>query len=203
MITCRPMRIGSALLVSAALLLSGACDKSKNNKPGAAPAIAQKDGADGLKALFEASHAACKGKDFAKGKQLVMAVIPTKDQLKKVLKDDVPDDRISKLADQFKELPPSDEAAACVFAPDGRTEIRVHASSVEALAAYKEGTPAFAEFPGGAQKLAEKALKPGTTFYEVEVTEPGKESGTKYHMFFWDGAQWRMMGPAWRVLALE
>ena len=57
--------------------------------------------------------------------------------------------------------------------------------------------------PAARKKLAEKLLKPGTTFYEVEVTEPGKDSGTKYHMFFWDGAQWRMMGPAWRVLRPE
>jgi hypothetical protein len=197
------MRIGSALVFSVALVVSGACDKGKKDKGGAAP-IAQKDGADGLKAVFEASHAACSGKDFAKGKALTMSVIPTKDQLKKVTKDDVPAAELDKLAEQFKELPPSDEKAACVFYPgDGRTEIKVHASTVEDLIAYKEGTPAFEEFPGGAKKLAEKVLKPGTTFYEVEVTEPGKDLGTKFHMFFWDGAQWRMMGPAWRVFKAE
>jgi hypothetical protein len=197
------MRIGSALLFSVVLFGAGACDKGKK-EGGSAPPIAQKDGADGLKALFEASHAACSGKDFGKGKALTLSVIPGKDQLKKVLKDDVPGDQLDKLAEQFKELPPSDEKAACVFYPgDGRTEIKVHASSVEDLAAYKEGTPAFEEFPGGARKLAEKVLKPGTTFYEVEVTEPGKDLGTKFHMFFWDGAQWRMMGPAWRVLKAE
>ena len=129
-----------------------------------------------------------------------MSVIPTKESLKKLFKDDVPAASIDQLADQFKELPPSDEAAACIFYPgQGRTEIRVHASSVEDLAAYKEGTPAYEEFPGGARRLAEKSLAPGTTFYEVEVTEPGKDMGTKFHMFFWDGQQWRMMGPAWRV----
>jgi hypothetical protein len=195
------MRIGSAFLFSVALLVGG-CDKGKN-KAGGAPPIAAKDGADGLKALFEASHAACKGKDFAKGKQIVMSVIPSKDQLKKILKDDVADADLGKLADQYKDLPPSDDKAACVFAPEGRTEIKVYASTVEDLAAYKEGTPAFEEFPGGARKLAEKSLKPGNTFYEVEVTEPGKDTGTKYHMFFWDGSQWRMMGPAWRVLKAE
>ncbi|HEY5946191.1 MAG TPA: hypothetical protein VIV40_11900 [Kofleriaceae bacterium] len=201
------MRIGSALLFSVAmvaLLVGGACDKGKKDKAGGAPPVAQKDGAEGLKAFFEQSHAACTSKDFAKGKALVMSVIPNKDQLKKVLKDDVPADQLDKLTDQYKELPPSDEKAACIFYPgDGRTEIKVHASSVEDLIAYKEGTPSFEEFPGGAKKLAEKVLKPGNTFYEVEVTEPGKDQGTKYHMFFWDGSQWRMMGPAWRVLKSE
>ena len=197
------MRIGSALLFSVALLVGGGCVKGKKSEAGGKPPVAQKDGAEGLKAFFEASHAACHGKDFGKGKQLVMSVIPSKDQLKKLFKDDAPGLDVDKLADQFKELPPSDEKAACIFAPDGRTEIKVYASSVEDLAAYKEGTPAFEEFPGGARKLAEKVLKPGNTFYEVEVTEPGKDSGTKYHMFFWDGGQWRMMGPAWRVLKAE
>lgn len=198
-------KLGSALLVSVALLLTvGACDKGKKEGAGGAP-IAEKDGADGLKALFEASHAACTAKDYGKGKALTLSVIPGKEQLKKVLKADVPAGDVDQLVARFKDmLPPNDEKAACVFYPgDGRTEIKVHASSVEDLAAYKEGTAAFDEFPGGAKKLAEKVLAPGTTFYEVEVTEPGKDLGTKYHMFFWDGAQWRMMGPAWRVLKVE
>jgi hypothetical protein len=197
------MRIGSAFLFSVALLVGGACDKGKKTEAGGAPPVTAKDGADGLKSLIEASHAACKAKDFGKGKQIVMSVIPSKDHLKKLLKDEVTADQIGKLVDQYKDLPPSDEKAACVFAPEGRTEIKVYASSVEDLAAYKEGTPAFEEFPGGARKLAETMLKPGNTFYEVEVTEPGKDTGTKFHMFFWDGAQWRMMGPAWRVMKAE
>lgn len=190
------------MFVSAALLLGvGGCKKDKQG----GAAIAQKDGPEGLKALFEASHAACTGKDFAKGKAITQSVIPGKEQLKKVLKAEVPAEQVDALAKTYeKMLPPSDEKVACVFYPgNGRTEITVHASSVEDLAAYKEGTPAFNEFPGGARRLAETVLAPGTTFYEVEVTEPGKDSGTKYHMFFWDGAQWRMLGPAWRVLQAD
>ena len=196
------MRIGSAFLVSA-LVMFGACDKGKAPAAGGKPPVAQKDGAEGLKELITLTHQACAKQDFARGKALVMSVIPSQAQLQKLFKDDAAKDSIEKLAEQFKELPPSDEKAACVFAPTGRTEIRVHASTVEDLAAYKEGTPAFEEFPGGARKLAETVLKPGTTFYEVEVTEPGEQSGTKFHMFFWDGAQWRMMGPAWRVFRFE
>ena len=66
--------------------------------------------------------------------------------------------------------------------------------AVDPVAAGSEGTPAFNEFPGGAKRLAETSLKPGATFYEVEITEPGKDSGMKYHLFFWDGARWRMLG---------
>lgn len=193
------MKTWSAFVVSV-VLLAGACDKGDKGKAGGAPAIAQKDGSDGLKDLFVASHAACTGKDFAKGKAIVMGMLPTTAQLKKIFRDDVPAAKLDEVAAQYKEIPPSDEKVACIFYPgDGRTEIRVYASSVEDLVAYKEGTPAFEEFPGGAKKVAEKALKPGMTFYEVEVTEPGKDRGTKFHMFFWDGAQWRMLGPVWRT----
>ena len=198
------------VLLATAILVASACDKGKKDGAGAgaktaAPAaVAMKDGKDGLKAYFEASHAACTSKDFKKGRDLTMAIIPAKEHLKKIFKDDVPADQLDKLVDQYKEMPPTDEAAACVFYPgQGRTEIRVHPSTVEDLIAYKEGTPAFDEFPGGAQKVAEKYLKGGTTFYEVEVTEPGKDAGTKYHMFFWDGAGWRMLGPAWRAFKAE
>ena len=192
------IRSASFFVSVVVFLVVAACGKGGG---GSAPPITQKDGADGLKAVFEAATAACEGKDFAKGKALTMSILPTKDQLTKIFKDDAPAEVVDEIVAQYKELPPSDEKAACVFVPGkGRTEIRVHASSVEDLIAYKEGTPAFEEFPGGAKKLAEQLLKPGTTFYEVEVTEPGKESGTKYHMFFWDGGQWRMLGPSWRAL---
>ncbi len=197
------MKTWSAFVVSVALF-AAACDKGDKGKGGsgaaAAPAIAQKDGADGLKDLFAATHAACTGKDYAKGKAIVMGMLPTTAQLKKVFKDDVPAAKLGEVAKQYEEIPPSDEKVACIFYPgQGRTDIRVHASSVEDLAAYKEGTPAFEEFPGGARKLAETVLKPGNTFYEVEVTEPGKDMGTKYHLFYWDGAAWKMLGPVWRV----
>lgn len=194
--------------VSRSLLISvlavgafAACSKDKGGGAGGGAAAANhEDGAEGLKAYFEQAAAACNAKDYQKGKAHTLSVLPTRDQLRKIFKDDAPPEMIDKIAAQYEQLPPGDEKAACVFVPGkNRTEIRVHASTVEDLAAYKEGTPAYAEFPGGARTLAEKFLKGGTTFYEVEVTEPGKDSGTKYHMFFWDGAQWRMLGPAWRA----
>jgi hypothetical protein len=38
------------------------------------------------------------------------------------------------------------------------------------------------------------------TFYEVGFLEPGKDYGVKYHLFYWDGRQWTMLGPLWRAL---
>jgi len=192
------------LAVWTALALCVGCAKKQEPAQNGAPVGVMKDGKEGLAAFFAASHAACTGKDFKKGRELALSVIPTKEQLAKILKEDVAAAQLDKLVDQYKEMPQTDEAAACIFYPgQGRTQITVHASSVEDLAAYKEGTPSFEEFPGGARKLAETYLRPGRTFYEVEVTEPGKDTGTKFHLFFWDGTGWRMLGPAWRVLRAE
>jgi len=38
------------------------------------------------------------------------------------------------------------------------------------------------------------------TFYAVEFLEPGKSSGIKYHLVYWDGNQWSMLGPVWNAL---
>ena len=65
---------------------------------------------------------------------------------------------------------------------------------------YREGSVAYKEFPGGTKRVAELALRPGVTFYEVEYLEPGKSAGMKYHLLYWDGKQWSMLGPVWRVL---
>ncbi len=109
---------------------------------------------------------------------------------------------ISKVAAWHKEFmdAPDDKVAPTYQGKPEQTVIQVHASSVEALAKYAEGTPAYNEFPGGARTLASSVLKPGLTFYEVELLEPGKESGMKYHLFFWDGKKWASLGPAWRHL---
>jgi len=40
----------------------------------------------------------------------------------------------------------------------------------------------------------------GLRFYEAEFVAPGEELGMKYHLLFWDGSRWRMLGPIWRML---
>jgi hypothetical protein len=180
-----------------AVLSVAACGKKAG---GGAPGN-QKDGADGIKAVFTELAAAYEAKDYKKGAELTKSLLPDAESVKKVVKPDVAAELIEKIVAPGKEIPPDDERVARLLVPgEGRTEIKVYGQTTEEIIAYKEGTPAFNEFPGGAKKVAEAILKPGVTFYEVEVTEPGKDSGTKYHLFFWDGSQWHMMGAAWRAL---
>ncbi len=183
------MSIARCLTSSVVLV---ACSKT-------APPIAAKDGPDGLRDLFAQAQAACSAKDFAKGAKIVASILPAKDQLQKVLKDDAPADLVDRVVEQSKELPADEEKTACLLSPPGRTQIIVHRATTEELAAHVEGTIATVEFPAGAQMLS-AYLKSQRVFYEVETVEPGSDKGTKFHMFFWDGSQWRMLGPAWRYL---
>lgn len=204
------MATWSALLFSAALLLG--CNKEGGGgaagagsgsaaKPAAAPAgeAGPHDGVEGLKAFVLGIRDACAAKDFARGKAMVLGAIPARDDIKSVLVDTVPLDAIEKLEAFYKQMPPDDEKVACLFSLDpSRTIVSVYASTVEELIAYEDGSTAYKEFPDGARDVAE-SLRPGRTFYEVEVTAPGLEDGTKFHMFFWDGKRWRMLGPLWRA----
>lgn len=42
----------------------------------------------------------------------------------------------------------------------------------EELILYAEGSVAFNEFPGGAQRVAKQMLRPKLVFYELETTLP-------------------------------
>lgn len=95
---------------------------------------------------------------------------------------------------------PVSERDVVKLAKPEQKNVQVHAAKTEDIIKYREGSVAFKEFPGGAKKAAEAVLRPGMTFYEVEFLEPGKDAGMKYHLFYWDGKQWSMLGPVWRVL---
>jgi hypothetical protein len=79
-----------------------------------------------------------------------------------------------------------------------QTVVKVHAATTEEIARHEEGTVAFDQFPASARRLAEQILHPKMTFYEVQFLEPGEDRGMKYHLFYWDGKQWSMLGPMWR-----
>jgi hypothetical protein len=172
------------------VLLVG-CSKS-------APPVAAKDGPDGLRDLFVKARTACESKDYVSGRAIVESIIPSKEQLQKIVKAEAPPDFVDQVVSQSREIPELDEKAACLLSPPGRTEIGVHRATTEEIAARSTAVTTT-EFPAGAQKLAE-LLRPQMTFYEVETVEPGKDRGTKFHMFYWDGSQWLMLGPAWRYL---
>lgn len=170
--------------------------------PPAAPPAAQGDyaaDAAGLQSLFTDIRAAIASGDVAKAATLSKSLLPFPADLSKALKDDAEDAKLKIIEMHAGFAPANDEQAASMFAgkPE-RTEIQVHAATVEEILAPT--TASHAEFPGGAKQAAETVLRPGATFYEVEFLEPGKDSGMKYHLVFHTGSEWKMLGPVWRVL---
>lgn len=153
---------------------------------------------DNLKAYFVKMRSA----NEKSAASMARALFCGEARAKLALKDGTSAEFLGKVVSFHKEVldSPDDKAAAIFRGKAEQTEIQVHASTVEALSKYESGSVAFAEFPGGARKLAQTVLRPGLTFYEVELLEPGKDAGMKYHLFFWDGKSWASLGPVWRFL---
>jgi hypothetical protein len=185
-------KIGTALLYVLALGVSapaGATGFKHENKP------------ENLRALFSTLHQAIHGKkDTKQAVELMQSVMPDEARVRKALKDSVPADTLQRIVGFHKKMGPVSERDVVKLAKPEQKNVQVHAAKTEDIIKYREGSVAFKEFPGGAKKVAEAVLRPGMTFYEVEFLEPGKDAGMKYHLFYWDGKQWSMLGPVWRVL---
>lgn len=157
---------------------------------------------DNLKQLFEKLHKAVSAGDEKAALALTNPLIPDEAALKKGLKADIAPEPLKQAVDFFAKAIPSDDAKRSqLFKADpANTDVRVHASTTEELAKYEKGSAAFMHFPGGAKKLAETVLRPGTTYYEVVLAKPGAELGMKFHLFYWTGDRWAMLGPLWRAI---
>lgn len=191
-------------MVVAALL--GACGKSAEPVEGTpvkgeAPKVDAgwdgKNEPDNLTALLRAIRASA-DTDPARAAALTRGLLVDAESVKVA----VANEELAKnIVGQVAQVPRDDAQVAHLLDPKKAeyTETRAHAATTEEIVANDPTTVAYKEFPGGVRKLAEKGyLQKGVTFYEVEWTAPGEDAGMKYHLFFWDGARWRMLGPAWR-----
>src|SRR5688572_2134213 len=190
LLRCVPL-ISFGLWAASTFCLAQEPDFKHENKP------------DNLKALFTKLHQAIHvRKDTPRAAALFRALLPDAERLKKVLKDDVPKaslDAIAAMHQKQRDVPLTAEELA-KLAPPKQTVVQVHGATTEEIAKYEKGSVAWKEFPGGTQRVAAQVLRPKMTYYEVEFLEPGKDAGMKYHLFCWDGKQWTMLGPLWRVL---
>jgi hypothetical protein len=188
-------KIRAAIIVGLVSLASSAtgADFKHENKP------------QNLKALFERIHQEIYVKKDAKqATALFRSLIPDEARTMKALKDNAAPDLLRQINDMHARLGSS-------ITPEGigkvaratQKEVQVHGATTEDIARYRDGSVAYKEFPGGAKRVAEQALRPGVTFYEVEYLDPGKSAGMKYHLLYWDGKQWSMLGPVWRVMKQE
>lgn len=162
---------------------------------------------ENLKALFVQLRASVIAKDYKTAAALAKSLFPTEERMRVALKDFVKADDISRFLAPINKFKPAEddlEGWAKLFSTDpNRSEVQVHAATTEELEAYEKGSIAYKEFPGATKNLAGLVLKPKMTFYEVEYVVPGENLGMKYHLLFWDGKTWCMLGPIWRALRAE
>jgi hypothetical protein len=185
------------------LLFSFSCTSSSNLK--------YKNNKEGLKELMMDIKKAQDAADYEKAKVLIMSIIPNKNSIKKALKSDVD----SKTIDALNEIntfidKQKAKVSKKVFnellstklfkIKKEQDEILIHEATTEEIAEYKKDSVAWKEFPGGAGRAAKQILKPKMKFYEVEYLKKGEKYGMKYHLFYWDGSGWKMLGKAWRGL---
>jgi hypothetical protein len=178
-----------SVLMGLACAVNGA-DFKHENKP------------QNLKALFERIHQEAHiKKDNKQAAALFRSMLPDEARAKKGLKDGIAPDTLRQIHEMHQKLRSSinDEGAARI-ARAAQKDVQVHGATTEDIIRYRQGSVAYKEFPGGAKRVADQLLRPGVTFYEVEYLEPGKDAGMKYHLIYWDGTQWSMLGPLWRVL---
>jgi Caspase domain len=163
--------------------------------------LSELEGPESLKKLFETIHNLIYVKKNAKSAVALLAsLFPNEERARKAIRDDVPPETLQKIFDYHKQLGSlMGETNINELASLEQKVVKVHAATTEEIVTYAQGSVAYSEFPGGTRTLAERILRPGMTFYEVEFLETGKESGIKYHLFYWDGRQWTMLGPLWRA----
>ncbi|MEM4405386.1 MAG: hypothetical protein QXR28_05960 [Nitrososphaerota archaeon] len=153
-----------------------------------------------LKKLFEVIYLNLHvKKDHKLAASLFQSLIPDETRLKRALREGLSAEVRAQIVAYHKSMPVNEENVAGLVR-SGQSVVKLHAATTEEIARYEQGSVAYKEFPGGAKRVAEQILRKGVTFYEVEFLEPGKGAGVKYHLLYWDGEQWSMLGPVWRVL---
>lgn len=137
---------------------------------------------EGVSKAFADARAA---KDDAKLLELTKSLLPTSEDLKKVLKAGEATDAFLEKYKADRIRGDANEAAREILKPKdpAQTVVKVHSATTEELAAYEKGSVAFNEFPGGLKRFAAQVAAPGRVWQTIEYLEPGKDAGMKYSVF--------------------
>jgi hypothetical protein len=167
----------------------------------AAPIFTPENKPENLKAYFELIHQTLyQDKNPDKAVALFASLIPDKARLQKALKDEVQPEIIPKLLELYQRLGLPNKGNIHELIQPYKSEVAVYGATTEELAANVEGSAAWKYFAGGARKVAAQALRPQMTLYQVKLTAPGQPHGMNFHLFYWDGQQWAMLGKIWQTL---
>jgi len=102
--------------------------------------------------------------------------------------------------DAFRQRASDDLMALRIFLPMDRamTRVAVHSIRVEEIAQGKldEETEHGKAFDG-TTVAAPRYLKPELRVHQIVVSDPETGKTQVFHLFFWDGTQWKSLGPFW------
>jgi hypothetical protein len=189
--TTLPKKIGIVFFVLAVMNSTAGAFEFKNSP-------------ENLRELFETIMIANKKGDYASAAVLTKSLMPERQCAIGAFRQDTPKATIENIYMFHKKMIPvnlPDQVwAGMLTRKPERSQVLVHGATTEEMIRQEQGTVVWREFPGGAVRAAKTILKPGMKFYEVERVEPGKERGYKYHLIFWNGKKWCMLGGIWRVL---
>jgi hypothetical protein len=167
----------------------------------AGAAFIQENKAENLKAFFELIYQTIYiKKDLKQAAALFQSLTPDPYRLKKALNDDVAPDISQKIIAMSSNFGFPNEANIGQIVPAEGNVVGVYGASTEEIAKHLKGSVAYDYFPGVTQQVAERLLRPNLMFYQVKLLAPGETVGITYHLCYWDGQQWSMLGPIWRVL---
>jgi hypothetical protein len=183
------------VLVVAGSMVAGLAGPAAQERGG----FVQENTAGNLQRLMETVHRKLHAeKAIAEGAALFRSLVPDEARAKRALRDDVPVATVQTILQAFGALSKAGDAEFLTLMQPQQSVVRVRGATTEEIAAYREASIPFEHFPSATQQVAKELLRPGVTFYEVEYLQPGQPRGMKYHLFYWDGERWSMLGPAWR-----
>ena len=161
-----------------------------------------------LEGLAKAFQKAQQARDTVAVGALGASVVPTSEELMNLVKPG-PEASAFLLAQKVVGWPATSSEAkslgASLFAPGepSRTEVKTYSATTEEIAEYAKGGVAFAEFPGGMKRFAERVAAPGRVWWVAVCVAPGRSSGTKYSCFTRLGSRWLFLPKPWRSIARD
>ena len=201
------MRHVVAHLTLVSVLAASGCGDGSATAERPSPKAAR-SGRDLLLDLVSGIQTAQAAKDSRLIAGVAHGMVPTTADLKACTREG-PDAEAFRAAYTPKNLTPEDPTVVglgvslFVRGDPKRTEVLVHAATTEELAAYAKGTVAYAHFPGGMKRFAERIAAPHQTWYVVKLVEPGQASGMTYTCFTEVNGRMIFVGKPWRLIARE
>lgn len=163
---------------------------------GMGPSFQHVNDHENLRALYRRLRDLIRGGQYARANALGGSLLPDEARLRAGLREGTPEAEVLRILELEKRSLPDDVYK--IFAPDSTaSEVRLYRATTEELQNPPKNTAARDVFPKNVKSVAKDLLRPGITWYIVELAVPGQDQGFRYHLHFFDGAHWTMLGPIW------